>query len=314
MGDKMTLIYIEDTNYLKKIIYLFKKSEISFTTNLNDNFDSILISELNNRTLNLVKKYYLNKRIIFWFHLEEIRFCYNYTKQNKSSLLYKNKLFEILSLCTDIVVSLPFFKNLFEKKLRKSIYVIPRINKKIFSIKTRGLCKKYNLAKNMKKILVIDYNYQYLEWIYSLASNYKKIQFIYIDYTPEFRLTNRKQQLLKNKPSNIKIETIFFEDIFLELLSLSDMVIYLSDLYDYNYLSSVLLMKKIVFVKNFYAFESFLVNSKNCYIFDSSNELNKKVGKILNNRISNLSEKGYELVKNNNTSQIVYMLNQYFKK
>ena len=110
MGDKMTLIYIEDTNYLKKIIYLFKKSEISFTTNLNDNFDSILISELNNRTLNLVKKYYLNKRIIFWFHLEEIRFCYNYTKQNKSSLIYKNKLFEILNLCTDIVVSLPFSK------------------------------------------------------------------------------------------------------------------------------------------------------------------------------------------------------------
>ena len=66
----MTLVYIENELYLKKVLYLLKSSNISFTTNFNDNYDSIVIAELNSRTLNIVRKNN-SKRIIFLFHLEE---------------------------------------------------------------------------------------------------------------------------------------------------------------------------------------------------------------------------------------------------
>ena len=309
---KLTLVYIENELYLKKILYLLKSSNISFTTNFNDNYDSIVIAELNSRTLNIVRKNN-NKRIIFLFHLEELRFSYHFSKQNKSSLLYKNKLYELLKLCNDIVVSLPYFQKLLSGILNKNVYVIPRINPSVYSVNKKGLIKKYDLGKNKKKILVIDSNYQYLDYIYSLAHEYNSIEFIYISYTPSYRLTKSKQKLLDNKPINLKMEIDYSIEVILELIELSSVVIYTSDLYDYNYLLMALMHKKQLFIKNFFAFDSYLVNSKNCYTFESKDELKLKIDKLLNERISYLGINGYELIKNNNYSQIVYMIQNYFK-
>ena len=310
----MNLIYIENDYYLKRIIYLHKRSEIPFTTDFNDNYSNLIVAEVSDKVLNIVKRSSKKgKKVVFLFHLEEARFCYYHTKNAKSSESYNNKLYDILKYASEIIVSLPYFKDVLSQKIVKNISVIPRVNPMVNSINKRGLYKKYNLKRNKRRILVIDNNYKYLEWIYKLAIKKSSFDFIYITYTPKYSLTNKKRQLLNNLPDNIKLEIEYPSDTFFELLELSSMVIYLSDLNNYNYLVISLLKKKILFIKNFFAFESYLINSKNCYIFDSIDQLNLKMDKILANRIANLSNNGYDLIKNNTYSQIVYMLQKYFK-
>lgn len=311
----MTLVYIENKIFLKRILYFLEQSGIKTTTDFNSNYSNIILAEMNNKTLQIASAAKLNKKnIIFLFYLEEYNFCYHFTKYNKISLNYKNKLFTFLNSCNEIVVSLPYFQRLLSINIRNNIYVIPKENPILNNnVKMKGLYKKYNLTRNKKRILVVDHNYQYLEWVIYLSKKKNDLEFIYIDYTPEYELTNRKKELLNGIPINLKIRLDYPSYAFEELLEMSSMCIYLADLYFYNYLLKILIKKQTVFIKNFFIFESYLVSSKNCYIFSSKEELEKEINKYIDHRIGNLTNKGYDLIKNNNFSQIVYMIQTYFK-
>ena len=89
----MVFVYIENKKFLSKIITYLEKSQILFTTDFNVDYDTVLIAEINKRTLKLVENsYLLKKKIVFLSHLEEDKILYNYNLNNKQSIEYRSRL------------------------------------------------------------------------------------------------------------------------------------------------------------------------------------------------------------------------------
>ena len=123
----MVFVYIENKKILSKIITYLEKSQILFTTDFNVDYDTVLIAEINKRTLKLVENsYLLKKKIVFLSHLEEDKILYNYNLNNKQSIEYRSRLYNFLNMCDLIIVSLPYFKKILNKKIKRNIIVIER--------------------------------------------------------------------------------------------------------------------------------------------------------------------------------------------
>lgn len=123
----MVFVYIENKKFLSKIITYLEKSQILFTTDFNVDYDTVLVAEINKRTLKLVENsYLLKKKIVFLSHLEEDKILYNYNLNNKQSIEYRSRLYNFLNMCDLIIVSLPYFKKILNKKIKRNIIVIER--------------------------------------------------------------------------------------------------------------------------------------------------------------------------------------------
>ena len=175
----MVFVYIENKKFLSKIITYLENANVLFTTDFNNDYDIVLVAEINKRTMKLVKNsYLLKKKVIFISHLEENKIISNYDLHNKYSIEYRSTLYNFLNMCDLIIVSLPYFKTLLNKKIKRNIIVIERelepINLKVDS----NIYVRYNLSKRKKKVLYLDSKYEYLSEFFQIALANPKIEFI----------------------------------------------------------------------------------------------------------------------------------------
>ena len=85
-GDNMILVYMENIDFMRKIINYLDNTNVKYTTNLSTNYDYILIAELNNKVINFAKEQYqIGKKIIFLSYLEEKNISFYYQRKSKNS-------------------------------------------------------------------------------------------------------------------------------------------------------------------------------------------------------------------------------------
>ena len=80
---------------------------------------------------------------------------------------------------------------------------------------------------------------------------------------------------------------------------------------DINYLFLLFSMKKAVLIKNSDIYNDYLVNSRNTYLFNDYSNLEMKLNKVINGRVSNLTNDAYDLIKNNTFSKISVKFKEY---
>ena len=85
----MYLVYIENKDLLTKIITYFDYVNILYTTDINDKYDFLIVSQNNNKTLNLMQK---AKKAIYISYVDEIKIFKRFSKKNKKYDDYKNKM------------------------------------------------------------------------------------------------------------------------------------------------------------------------------------------------------------------------------
>lgn len=305
----MVFVYIENKKFLSKIITYLENANVLFTTDFNNDYDIVLVAEINKRTMKLVKNsYLLKKKVIFISHLEENKIISNYDLHNKYSIEYRSTLYNFLNMCDLIIVSLPYFKTLLNKKIKRNIIVIERelepINLKVDS----NIYVRYNLSKRKKKVLYLDSKYEYLSEFFQIALANPKIEFIMLGFIPDYYLSEHKKHLLMNIPSNVKSIKYYNDSSLIELLKVINSFIYVDKVVDINLIYKTLFLKKNIIVKENKIFDHHLIDNKNIYLFDKNN-LVKKVCKLLDGSIANLTLDGYDLVKNNKLNDIIIKIN-----
>ena len=104
-GDNMILVYMENIDFMRKIINYLDNTNVKYTTNLSTNYDYILIAELNNKVINFAKEQYqIGKKIIFLSYLEEKNISFYYQRKSKKSKDYLKKLNDILLITSKVFV------------------------------------------------------------------------------------------------------------------------------------------------------------------------------------------------------------------
>ena len=296
------LIYIEDKELQTKIISYLDYVKTDYTLDLNDIYDTVIIAQVNKNTKEIIK----NKKVIFITYLEEEKIYKNFTKNNKKSRSYKIKIMSILKKCNLIITSIEGIKSLLLKEGNLKIEVIPKeipvIN---ISKNNKEIYERYNISKRKKKIIIIDKEYNNLEYLDFMTNKYPKYQFIYIGFTPDYKLTKKDKNMLYNLSSSvIKIKYIDL-NIFSDLLKMTDFVISFDNLLlDIEYFYVSVILKKQLLCKETILYNPNYINSKNIYFFNDIKDLDLKFGRMINHRIANLTDETYEEIKDNTFENI----------
>lgn len=303
----MILVIIDNKSLLCRIINYFDNSNIKYTTDINDDYDYLLVSDINSRIISLIKdNIKLKKKIIFIAYLEEVKIFKNYNLYNKQSLLYKNNLYSVLNMCFLVVVSLPFFKQLLSHEVSASIQIVEREIPYIEVSKKKGRLKKI--------ITCIDPNYENIDSIFKLAIKNPKYLFQILGYVPDYELTNKIKAVLHNNPRNIRMIRYYDRDTYTRYCKNNAIVVYFDDnIENIDYLYYIFLLKRVILIKNSELYKKYLINSKNAYLFDDFMELDMKLNKILNNRVGNLTHSAYELINGNNFDKICIKFRKYLR-
>lgn len=303
----MILVFLDDKFLLTKTITYLESASLSYTTDLNVEYEYILIGEANNKVMKLLDEIDLKtKKIIFLSYLEE---------ENILKNKINDKLNKILNKSYKIIVSLPSIKNILKKKIKNDIVVIER-ELPIISISKNNseIYNKYKISKRKKKILLLDFDYNNIEIIHELATKYNKINFIYVGFKSDYLIKEKQLNLLYNMPKNVTLVKYFDFNILSDLVKVSSLVINFEIIkFNIEYLYMILLFKKQLLTKESIMYEDYLINSKNAYIFKDNKDLLIRLNKILTDRVANLTDNGYLLIKDNNFNEIAKKYSFYIK-
>jgi len=300
----MNLIYIEKKELLGEIITYLKESKTPYTTDIDVDIDTVLFAEITPRIIKKMEYYKeLDKKIIFILYLEEDKIYIQSKLNNKTSKNYIKKINYIINISDIVVASLPFFKNLFGDKV---VIIEHILNSFSISKQTNEILKKYSLKRRKKKILIFDFDYHYLDYIESVVEKYPKLEYIYLGLKPNYLLTFKNKKKLKNLEEKVTFIPYYNLNAIIDFIQLSDMIINFEDInLKRSYLYIIFLLKKELIMKQSSLFEDYLINSKNVYTFKTKDGLLKKLNKIEHDRLGNLTDNAYDIIRSCSEMEII---------
>ncbi len=301
------LVMIENRVLLSKIVSIFDKTNIKYTTNKESNYKYLLVAELNQRIVKLINEMTeKNKKVIFLAFLEEYKIQKYYNSNSVKANEYKQLLFSILNKCHLVITSLPFFKDYLEKQINTKVIVIEKANPRLPDL------KKTKPIQNT--CLIIDYDYTEIINVFDMAIKYPKIKFQVLGYRPEHMLSQKQIGIIKNLPENVElIKYCDFVD-FLSLIKRNSIIVYCDDdNRNYHYLLYIILNRKKLLIKNSVIYDNYFINSKNMYLYKDSKEFNLRLKKIINGTVANLSNEAFLLIKDNRLEKMGKQLKKIIK-
>ncbi len=300
----MVFVYIDDKKLLTKIIQYLELNKISVTTNYKDEYDKVIIGQINTKTKEIINEAYVNKKqIVFIAYNLESKIIKEFTKEEDN--LFKKNFTEICDLSSNILVSLPAIKQILSKKIcSNKIEILPREIPIIHKVTTK---------KRNGNIIIFDPNYKNIEAAYQIALKYPKRKVKVIGFQSDNLLTKKTKELIKGMPNNVIFIKYWDDYIYTSGCLNSSIIIYCDNALKDLYLLDILFIsKKIVIVKDDIIFKNYLVNSKNSYTYIDDSDLLIKLKKIFDNRVANLTLESYDLIKNNNLKEISVKLSKTF--
>lgn len=292
------LIYIENKELESKIITYLDYIKKDYILDINIEYEYILVGQLNKKTLDLCN----NKKVIFITYLIEEKLYNIFIKNNKITRSYKNKIIKNFNEYYKIIVSNNSIKNMLSKIIKTNIEVI---NKELPIINISNNKNIYNIKKSKKNILFIDFDYKYLDYINNLSLKNQNLNFLYLGYKPYYELTKKNKEIYNKLNNNVILIKYYDINIFCDLLKISNIIINTSNIIvNIDYLYTIfLLRKKFISIDNLF-YNDYIINSKHIYIFNNEKELNIKFDKVFNNKLQNLTENAYDIIKDNTFTNI----------
>lgn len=306
----MVLLYIENKKVLTKLIFYLELEHIPYTTSLEDSYDTVILIEPIKKIFDFIKQ---KKKIIFITELEEEKIAKNFHKDSKVTKDYQTKLIKIFNSCYRVIVTTEYYKNLLKKYTKTDIVVIPKSlpfislskhNKEIYEI--------YPIHKRKKKILIVDFSYNHLDTIYSLVMKHPEYQYVYIGYESRYNMAKKQKEVLDKMPTSVLFIKYTDFNFYSSLVKTATMVI-LFDSIDIDYLYIPMYLKKHLLMSEPNIYQDTYINSKHVYTFEDESEFYLKFEKILENRLSNLTEEAYLKIKDNNFTNIAKQYRIYLE-
>lgn len=278
------LLQIKNKVLLLKIIAYLDELNITYTTNIDDEYEYIIVGELSRKNISLIEK--TDKKVIFITYLIENKII----MKNKFFLI---KLNNILRKCFKVVVSMPSIKKVIE---HENVIIIEKETSSI------NLYERFKINKNKKKILIIDLEGKKYNILEEITKLYPKYEFVYLTHN---------EKIKRNNYTIIKDNN---ERNYIELIKMSSLVIVCDINIDILYLYPIIILKKQIIMKNSPLYDDYFINSKNIYLFQDKKELLLKLKKIMEKRVANLTDEAYLLVTKNSFQKTINKIKNNFNK
>lgn len=321
MGDYKN---VEKSGIGRSIIHqekILKESGIPYTIDENGDYDIAHINGVFPKSLLFAKR--CKKRgikVIYYAHSTEEDFRNTFKFSNTLSKIYKKWLIKCYRTSDVIITPTNYSKSLIEKY---------KINKKIFAIsngielscydrkKADGMAfrKKYNYTKDDKVIMSVGLFFErkgildFLE-LARIFPNYKFIWFGYLDFK---YIPKKISSAIKNKPENVLFPGFVKSEELKNAYVGADIFVFLTrEETEGIVLLEALALKTTTIINDIPIYEN-LVDGKNIYKIKNVSECKDKINKIFDGKLKNVTNEGYNVVKDIDLPNVGKKLKEVYK-
>ena len=300
---------------------ILKESGIPYTLDENDDYDIVHINSVYPKTLSFAKK--CKKRgikVIYYAHSTEEDFRDTFKFSNAVSKIYKKWLIKCYKIGDVIITPTEYSKSLIERY---------GINKKIFAIsngielscydreKADGMAfrKKYNYTKDDKIIMSVGLFFErkgLLDFI-ELARALPQYKFIWFGHLDFKYIPKKISSAIKNKPDNVLFPGFVKSEELRNAYVGSDIFVFLTREETEGIVLLEALALKTPTIINDIPIYKYLDDGKNIYKIKNISECKDKINNIFNGKLKDLTNEGYEVVKNLDLPYISNRLKEVYK-
>lgn len=300
---------------------ILKESGIPYTLDENDNYDIVHINSVYPKTFSFAKK--CKKRgikVIYYAHSTEEDFKDTFKFSNILSKIYKKWLIKCYKTGDVIITPTEYSKSLIERY---------GINKKIFVIsngielscydrkKANGMAfrEKYNYTKDDKIIMSVGLFFErkgLLDFI-ELARIFPQYKFIWFGHLDFKYIPKKISYAIKNKPDNVLFPGFVKSEELRNAYVGSDIFVFLTREETEGIVLLEALALKTPTIINDIPIYKYLEDGKNIYKIKNILECKDKINNIFNGKLKDLTNEGYEVVKDIDLPNISNRLKEVYK-
>lgn len=316
------LLYTEGLEYLSKSglgraikhqMRALEKNNVEYTCDLNDDYDLVHINTYGVKSFFLAKEAKnKGKKVIYHAHSTEEDFRNSFIFSNQLSSLFKNWLVTCYNLGDCIITPTPYSKRLLEGyKIDKPIYAVSNgIDLEFFKRQKdlgKEFRKKYGFTKKDKVIMAIGLLIErkgIIDFV-ELAKRLPEYKFIWFGDTPSYLIPGKVKEAMKVESDNLFFPGYVDREVIRGAFSGSDLFIFPThEETEGIVLLEALSLKQKALISDIPVFSDWLEDGKNVYKAKDLDDFEKKIRGIVENKLPDLTEAGYEVAKERDLKNI----------
>lgn len=306
-------------NHQKKAL---EYANVSYTTNLKDEYDIIHINYYGPKSYLLAKKAKKRgKKVVYHAHSTEEDFKNGFVLCKQIAPLFKKWLINCYNLGDVIITPTPYSKKLLEGYgIKKKIYAVSNgIDLELFKndiSSASNFRKKYNIKETEKVIIGIGLyiSRKGIVDFVELAKRMPQYRFIWFGYSPLFMATKDVKKAVKTKLNNLIFAGYVEQKEIKEALNGCD--IYLFPTYEETEGIPVIeacACKSTTVIRNIPVFDDWLEDKKDVYKANSIDEFEKVIIEILNGNLKKIGNNAYRVAEERDLKKIGNKLKKIYE-
>ncbi len=275
-----------------------KENGVLYTLNRHDDFDILHLNFYGPRSFLMAKKAHKNgKKVIYYAHSTEEDFRNSFIFSNQLAPLFKKWISKCYKLGDVIITPTPYAKMLLEGYGLKNIYVVSNGVDTNFFKKDKELGqnfrKKFGFKDDEKVIVGIGLLLKrkgILDFI-ELASRLPEYKFVWFGHTNKAIVPHEIKNAIKNAPKNIQFPGHVPAKMIKSALSGADLYLFptFEETEGIPALEAAACEQKAI-LRDIPVFRGWMEDGKNVYLAKDVNDFEKKIVKILNNELPDLTK------------------------
>lgn len=288
---------------------------IEYTTNLDDDYDILLINTW------FIKSYFVakkakekGKKVIYYAHSTEEDYRNGFILANQTSKLIKWQLIKCYSLGDIILTPTPYSKKLLERYKgleNKKIYSLSngieleyfKRNKKMGD----NFRKKYNIKSDEKVVIGIGLYIErkgIIDFV-ELARRLPEYKFIWFGYSPLAVAPYKVKKAVKTKLPNLLFAGYVEKDMIKSAMSGCNLYLFpTKEETEGIPIVEACACKTPALIRDIPVFDDWLVDGKNVYKAKNIDEFEVKIKDILNGNLNELTNEAYKIAKERDLKKI----------
>lgn len=298
-------------------------NNVEYTLDPNDDYDIIHINTIFPESLSMAKKAKKNgKRIVYHAHSTEEDFRNSFTFSNQLAPLFKSWLKTCYGIADIIVTPTPYSKRLLEAyPIEKPIVAISNgIDLDFFKKNEKEgmeFREKYGFTKNDKIVISVGLYIErkgILDFV-ELARRNPEYQFVWFGYTNLNLVPPKIRKAVATELPNLYFAGYVPREELKKAYSGADLFLFPTlEETEGIVLLEAMASKIPTLIRDIPIYEGWFQDGKNVYKASNLEEFEKKMRDILEKRVPNLTEAGYEVAKERDIKCIGKELKEVYEK
>lgn len=296
---------------------------VEYTLDPKDDYDIVHINTYGPKSYRLAKKAKKNgKKIVYHAHSTEEDFRNSFIFSNQIAPLFKKWIVKCYKLGDHIVTPTPYSKKLLEGYgMNREISAISNgieIEKFVTSKKLGEKFREtYGYDKEDKVIMGIGLYLErkgILDFV-ELAKRMPEYKFIWFGFTPLYTIPRKIRKAVKTKLPNLHFAGYVESEMIINAMNGADLYIFptLEETEGIPIMEACACKQKAL-IRDIPVFSGWLEDGVNVYKAKNLKDFQKKIKKILNDKLPNLTKEGYKVAVSRDLKVVGKQLKEVYEK